>query len=168
MTYYKITNEKENHHGFQYKNGLNILIEPFNDDLNSSCCSGGFYFTNIKNILNFTYNGYYIREVFLPENDFKIIKDPMNDRWRSNKIILGKRYNLWEVETFELLIRRGADIKGIQHENLLYNVLKSGNHRILIFLLKNGLNLCIKGREYLLYYAYAHNYIELIKFLKKI
>ena len=43
--YFKITNAKENHHGFQYVDGLNVLIEEFNDDPNDSCCAGGLYFT---------------------------------------------------------------------------------------------------------------------------
>ena len=31
--YYKITNENENHHGYQYKDGLNVLEEPFDEIL---------------------------------------------------------------------------------------------------------------------------------------
>lgn len=38
--YYKITNAKENHHGFQYHDGLNILTEPF--VVTGSCVGGGF------------------------------------------------------------------------------------------------------------------------------
>lgn len=33
--YYKITNINENHHGYQYKNGLNVLDKEFN--YNGSC-----------------------------------------------------------------------------------------------------------------------------------
>ena len=51
--YFKITNAEENHHGFQYADGLNILIEKFNDDPNQSCCAGGFYFTDAANIFKF-------------------------------------------------------------------------------------------------------------------
>ena len=51
--YFKITNADENHHGFQYVNGLNILKEEFNDDPNQSCCAGGLYFTDAANILKF-------------------------------------------------------------------------------------------------------------------
>ena len=50
--YYKITNENENHHDFQYRDGLNVLTEPFNNS-KKSCGRGGFYFSNIKNILKF-------------------------------------------------------------------------------------------------------------------
>lgn len=30
--YFKITNKDENHHGYQYRDKLNILIEQFNED----------------------------------------------------------------------------------------------------------------------------------------
>ncbi len=52
-TYYKITNENENHNGYQYIDGLNILNEQFNDDMNDSCGKGGLYFTNDENIIDF-------------------------------------------------------------------------------------------------------------------
>ena len=40
--------QTENHHGYQYKDGLNILQEPFAET--GSCVPGGFYFTDIDNI----------------------------------------------------------------------------------------------------------------------
>ena len=43
--YFKITNAEENHNGFQYVNGLNVLEEQFNNNPNQSCCAGGLYFT---------------------------------------------------------------------------------------------------------------------------
>ena len=64
--YYKITNENENHHGFQYSDGLNVLKDKFNDNSNHSCCSGGLYFTNSENIFKFLDYGIYLREVTLP------------------------------------------------------------------------------------------------------
>lgn len=83
--YYKITNSNENHHGFQYRDGLNILVEPFNDNPNESCCSGGFYFTDIENIFRFLWFGIYLREIELPTDDpdFKVIHN--GDKSRCNK-----------------------------------------------------------------------------------
>jgi len=109
--YFKITNSKENHHGFQYYDGLNVLKEKFNDDPEASCVAGGFYFTDIKHILEFLMYGIYLREVTLPTDDpdFKMVLDE-NNKWRANKIILGKRRNLCEVSTFEYLINQGVDI----------------------------------------------------------
>lgn len=109
--YYKITNESENHFGYQYHDGLNILEESFNDDPRKSCCPGGFYFTNAKHILSFFRHGVYLREVELPIDDpeFKMILDPEKDKWRCNKIILGKRHLLSDIETLKMLVREGAD-----------------------------------------------------------
>ena len=64
--YFKITNAKENHNGFKYSDGLNILKEKFNDDPNKSCCAGGLYFTNAENIFKFLNYGIYLREITLP------------------------------------------------------------------------------------------------------
>ena len=106
--FFKITNKEEKHHGFQYTNGLNILKEPFAET--GSCVPGGLYFADITSILQFLNYGVYLREITLPLNDpdFKIVKD--NNKWRANKIILGKKYNLWEKETFEYLVSVGADV----------------------------------------------------------
>ncbi len=86
--YFKITNHNENHQGFQYRDGLNILTQPFNDNPKDSCVAGGFYFTDVDNIFEFLHHGVHLREVILPTDDpdFKIIKDGKN-KWRANKII---------------------------------------------------------------------------------
>ena len=81
--YYKITNSTENHNGYQYKDGLNILQEPFAET--GSCCPGGFYFTDIDHILKFLSYGIYLREITLPINDsdFKMVRD---DRTNGERI----------------------------------------------------------------------------------
>ena len=110
--YFKITNSQENHNGFQYVDGLNILIEKFNENPDHSCCTGGFYFTDITNIFKFLNYGVFLREIKLPIDNpkFKMIKDKENDKWRTNLIILGKRYDLFTVNTFKYLIKNGANI----------------------------------------------------------
>lgn len=110
--YYKITNKKEYHHNYQYHDGLNILEEQFNDNALESCVGGGFYFTDIEHIFCYLDYGCYVREVGLPTNDpnFMMIADPNGNKWRANRIILGKKYELQNVMTFKLLIDRGADI----------------------------------------------------------
>ena len=103
--YYKVTNAKEKHHGYQYHDGLNILTEPFNDDTNDPC-GGGFYFTSKKHISGYCRSGVNVREITLPINDpaFKMIRvgadDPtIGDVWRANQINLGKKYSLYDKET---------------------------------------------------------------------
>ena len=105
--YYKITNKNENHNGFQYQDGLNILIEPFRKT--RSCVPGGLYFTTIEYIHQFYHLGVNIRVVELPDEDpdFLMVKDPDGDKWRANKIILGKKYSLLDPLTYTEL---GLDI----------------------------------------------------------
>lgn len=93
-TYYKITNKNECHNGYQYKDGLNVLNEPFNDNPEDSCCPGGFYFTDYDNLLSFLDYGIWIREVKIPE-DARVIKDKSGDKWRTDKIILLNRYHIY-------------------------------------------------------------------------
>ena len=113
--YFKITNADENHYGFQYVNGLNVLKEEFNDDPNQSCCKGGLYFTDAANIFEFLNFGIYLREITLPTLDpnFCMVKD--NNKWRANMIILGKRHELSNVDTFKLLIENRADIRAFNY-----------------------------------------------------
>jgi len=101
--YFKVTNAKERHHGYQYHNGLNILLEPFNDDSKISCVPGGFYFTTLEHITYFYGYGINLREVILPESDpeFKMVKDPTGNKWRANRIILGEKYSLYEPATYK-------------------------------------------------------------------
>ena len=101
--YFKITNKKEKHHGYQYKDGLNVLNEEFNQT--GSCVAGGFYFTTLEHISKFYGYGINIRVVELPESDrdFLMVKDPESDKWRANKIILGKKYSLFDPITYQEL-----------------------------------------------------------------
>ena len=112
--YFKITNEKENHHGYQYVDDLNVLKEEFNDNPNDSCCAGGLYFTDIMNITKFLDHGVYLREITLPVDNpkFKMIRDKDGDKWRTNMIILGKRYDLCNIDTFKYLEKCGASSGG--------------------------------------------------------
>jgi len=88
--YFKITNTNENHYGFQYNDGLNVLKDKFNNNPKATCVPGGLYFTDAEHIFEFLTYGIYLREVTLPVNDpdFKMVKD--GNKWRANKIILGK------------------------------------------------------------------------------
>ena len=93
MIYCKITNENENHNGFQYKDGLNILDEEFNENEKEKCGKGGLYFTNIENIHYFYDYGCNLRIVELPteDNNLKMVK--LNNKYRANMIILKDKYN---------------------------------------------------------------------------
>jgi hypothetical protein len=93
--YYKVTNKDEIHNEFQYKTGLNVDTIPFNDDPTESCVKGGLYFTDLDHIIEFFNYGCWVREVKIPK-DAKVIKDPDGNKWRADKIILGRRYSIEE------------------------------------------------------------------------
>ncbi len=137
-TYYKITNENENHHGYQYYDGLNVLEEEFAKI--GSCCKGGFYFTDINNIHNFFGYGIYLREITLPTDDteLKVVIDPQGNKWRANKVILGKRYLLSDPATYELLIVMGANIN-----NLVNSADEKSNYDIVVYLESKGAKISV-------------------------
>ena len=105
-TYYKVTNETECHYDFQYKDGLNVLDGPFNDNPLESCCEGGLYFSSKEHIHNFYGYGIHLREVFLPTDnpDFKMVKDKSGNKWRANMLILGKKYNLSNIDDLKYIL----------------------------------------------------------------
>ena len=93
IKYFKITNIDEIHNNFVYGEGLNCL----KDDLDKH---NGLYFTTIEYIPKYYYIGIYLREIILPvDTDFKMIK--FEDKYRANKIILGKKYSLYDPVTYE-------------------------------------------------------------------
>jgi hypothetical protein len=96
--YFKVTNQDECHHGFQYVTGLNVLDKPF--EPTGSCVAGGLYFTDLDNLDNFYGYGVWIREITIPE-DAVMVKDPSGGKWRADSIILGDKYPLFDVETIK-------------------------------------------------------------------
>ena len=163
--YLKITNSTENHNGFQYSDGLNVLKEKFNDDPYKSCCPGGLYFTNVENIFKFLGYGVYLREIILPTDnrDFHMIKDPKGDKWRANMIILGARYNLDNIDTFKLLMENGADIH-IQDDHALKWSAERGYSNIVKILIENGANIHAQD-DYALRWSARKGQLDVVKFL---
>jgi hypothetical protein len=94
---YKLFNKDENHHGFQYKTGLNIDTIPFNPK--GKCQPGGLYFSDCFNILNHLcyYNIYWIAEILLPDDVRVYIED---DKYKADKIILSEP-QIFDLTTFE-------------------------------------------------------------------
>jgi ankyrin repeat protein len=130
--YFKITNEEENHHGLQYRDGLVKDNLPFARE--GSCVPGGIYFTDLKFIpFYFTY-GVYIREVTVPP-DAEFVKD--NDKYRASKVILGPRRHLKDIATWQYLINLGLDIS--DYNNMLFEfAICNGYFELFIFLLGFG------------------------------
>lgn len=140
--YYKITNKDENHHGFQYTTGLNLLVGEFNDNIDDSCCAGGLYFTSIEHVFKYLDYGVYLRKITLPTSDpnFKMVKDKTGDKWRANMVILGKCRELSNPETFKYLIKKGADIHSHNEKVLIWSA-KNNYLDILKLVFADGKNL---------------------------
>jgi len=96
--YFKITNQDECHHGYQYQTGLNILDKPF--EMEGSCVPGGLYFTDLENLHKFYGYGVWLRVVIIPGNAV-MVEDPSGGKWRADKIILGHKHALFDVETIK-------------------------------------------------------------------
>jgi len=114
VQFYKITNKDEVHREFSYKDGWNILTDPFEADPTKSCCRGGLYITTGEHIFKFLSFGENLREVTLPlgKENFQIIKDESEDKWRCNMLYLapGSKHSLYDVETYKMLAKRNPDL----------------------------------------------------------
>ncbi|AGC01967.1 ankyrin repeat protein [Acanthamoeba polyphaga moumouvirus] len=165
--YLKVTNEDECHNGFQYKDGLNILQEEFNDDPKVSCVPGRLYFTEPKYICKYLGFGIYLREVYLPKDnpDFKMIKDPEGDKYGANMIILGKRRDLRDPETWKYMASIGVDIHGENGYAFIWACQK-GYLKVVKYLVKNGANIHA-FHNYAFECASEEGHLEIVEYLVK-
>ena len=159
--YYKITNQKENHNGFQYKTGLNTDTVPWNPT--DSCQAGGFYFCDIKDILGFLNYGVWLREVTLPEGE-EIYKDPKGNKYKAHQIILGKRRDLRKVSTWKFLIKNGANIRALNDSAL--RLASAGGHLDVVkYLIEHGANVHALN-DLALCWASARGHLDVVEYLK--
>jgi len=100
-TYYKITNQEENHHGLQYRDGLIIDPKKFNNNSKISCVEGGIYFTTKEYIHRFFNYGQWIRPIKIPLNA-KVILDPSRNKYRADRLFFKPRedFNFYFDELF--------------------------------------------------------------------
>ncbi len=98
--FYKILNNNMNHHGFQYKEGLNEDTKPFELERK---CSGGLYFSDLDHIAEFFDFGSYIAKVIIPADAMCI--QVSESEWKADKIILFdikplKQWEMWQDKNF--------------------------------------------------------------------
>ncbi|AGF84863.1 repeat protein [Moumouvirus goulette] len=162
--YFKITNETECHHGFQYVDGLNILQEEFNNNPEDSCVKGRLYFSKPKHICKYLHYGTYLREVYLPTNnpDFKMIKDPEGDKYGTNMIVLGERRDLRDADIWDYMVLVGINIH-VDHDYPLFWASKGGHLEVVKYLVENGAN--IHGFSNPLKNASEEGHLEVVKYL---
>lgn len=128
MKFYKITNKKECHYGFQYNDGLNVLIGEFNSDTNKECVEGGLYFTDSYHLHNFYEYGCYLREIMLPTNDknFKMVK--LSGKYRANMIILGNKYDLFDINNLNTVLNINNNLDELVRVAIKNNKLEFVKH----------------------------------------
>ena len=120
IVYYKVTNLNENHHGFQYKDGLNILNRSF--DTEGACAKGGLYFSDIHNIHRFASYGCWLREITIPDDAQVVVISQNNTRkYRADKLILGKRIPLYSLDALEILNLTPNETIGLFNEGLIHS-----------------------------------------------
>jgi ankyrin repeat protein len=160
VNYYKITNEFENHHGMQYKDGLNTDILPFNP--HGTCTDGGIYFSR-EDILAFLDYGPWIRRVTLPQGE-PVYKDPGPiQKWKAHRVILGEREEI-TLDVIKRLIQEGADVTA---DNCVIIVIaaETKNYELMEFILTQmpkeiGLNL-----KYAMHTSARHDDVKMIDLL---
>jgi len=159
MNYYKILNEKENHNDLQYKTGLNVDPIPFNPY--GDCKPGGIYFAS-RDIFAFLDYGPWIRKVTLPE-DAQVYKNPnLPEKWKADKVILGKRRRI-TAEVIQKLIDEGADPK-VNDSNGLRWAARNGHLDIVKVLIDKGAEPSAYN-SHALQLAARNGHLEIVKLL---
>ncbi|AYV85417.1 MAG: putative ankyrin repeat protein [Satyrvirus sp.] len=156
--YFKITNKNENHYGYQYKDGLNVLDKEFDDNPVNHCSEGGLYFATKEHIHEFYDFGIYLRVIELPldDPDFKIVKD--ENKYRANKIILKEKYSLDDIKIYNEFSLKYP---------ILSKTIKNGYYHMAEYLLDNNINIDKEGNDNLLWWCIATERIEMAELLIK-
>ncbi len=157
--YYKITNENENHHGYQYKDGLNVLEEPFDEIL--ECGKGGLYFTTGEFIHLFHDYWCNLRIVEIPNNEnFKMVA--FLDKFKANMIILKEKYDLknLKIEDIEKLLKMDKNLSKL----FIISASKYGCVEILEWFKNFGYE--FKYNEWTIIYASNNGHIQVLEWFK--
>jgi len=161
MNFYKITNQDEKHYGMQYKTGLNIDVLPFNPQ--GDCEKGGIYFSR-EDILAFLDYGPWIRKVTLPENE-EVYENPDTlKKWKSHRVILGKRKKI-TTRIIQELIEAGANVHA-DNDHALRWASEYGHSEIVKILLSAGADVHAND-DMALQWASENGHSEVVKILKK-
>lgn len=107
MTCLKFTTSTETHRRFKFRTGLNTDTNSLAPDPTKLLGTYGLYFTDIRYCARWlAYDMAYVREVTLPKGELVVNLD---GQYRSHRIILGPRYDLYKVKTWKWLVSKGFD-----------------------------------------------------------
>ncbi|AKI80531.1 putative ankyrin repeat protein [Acanthamoeba polyphaga mimivirus] len=151
--YFLITNETENHNDFQYINGLNILQ-------NKSKNTKSLCVYKPKNICQYLWNGIYLRDIYLPKEKIGFKKYQLENHCETNMIVLGKRRNLGDLDTWKYMIHHGIIIT----EDTIQYCRTCGCTEIINYLIDNLISI---NHNIDIYTACKYGYNELAKYYIK-
>lgn len=157
--YFKILKENLIHHGFTYKEGLNVDIKPFDP---TPGCKGGLFFADEEHILEFCDYGTQITEVIIPGGE-EVVK--VNTKYKVHQMMLGKIRDLWTVETFTWLSECGVDLH-VENDLALCHAAENGYLEVVEYLTEAGSNIHADN-DYALRWAAKNGHIEVTKYLAK-
>jgi hypothetical protein len=152
--FYKITNKLENHHAFQYKEGLNILKQEF--DPKVECGKGGLYCAEKKNIIRWTNLGCHIRKIHIPK-DATVVK--LKEKYKTDRLILLDKFDLYSVNTIKKLKINISSNKHIYCNKYLKNTTDS---------LDTQYNFLRKNKSTIDYYHILYMYLNKKDMLTKL
>ncbi|AGF85209.1 hypothetical protein QJ854_gp573 [Moumouvirus goulette] len=152
----KIINEEWNHHGFKYKLGTNILIEPFNEDTSKLCGPGGLYYIYLKDISGYYNYGTNLAVISLPENgpDLKVIF--LDGKFRANKINIDQVFSLFDIDTYQKFNLNISD-----NEYIVYFAVKYKNFNFLNWWINSNIDLYYD--QNICELIYKNNYIDILQ-----
>ena len=130
-TFYKFTNNEENHYGYQYIDGLNIDTNEF--DINRGDCSkGGLYFTSEKYIIEWINGNKYVRIVTIPDDARVYI---YKTKFKSNKIFVEPRIKIYDSN---LLSDEQVQILAVKQNSNLIQYIKEPSDQVQKLAVKNN------------------------------
>ena len=157
--YFKILGEDLTYNGYTYHEGLNIDPNPFDP---TPDYGNGLFFADEKEILRFCDYGTKIAEVIIPEGE-EIVQ--VEEKYKAHRIILGEIRNLWTVETFEWLMKYGADIHS-KNDYVLRCAVDNYDLDMVKCLVEQGANVHADD-DYVLCWAAEEGQLEMVKYLVK-
>lgn len=132
--YHNMTNDVETYEEYKYVDDVDILNEELVCNENWTT-KNGLHFTEIGNIFKYLNLGTFVREVRVLNSGFKLAKDC----YKSNMILLGKKYELSKSDTFRMLLSKGANITEDNNYALRWSALNS-YYDIAKLLMEKGAN----------------------------
>ena len=155
-TYYKVLPEDLICREFQYHEGLNIDINPIDEEKYGY----GLHFSDAAHIMNFCDFGSMIAEVEIPE-DATVYH--FGEKSKADRIILKTFRPLWSVDTIKALIQEGVEFESYKNF-MLREAASRGVLDVVKFLAEHGVNIH-KDYENALCIASDFGHLDIVKYL---